>query len=216
MKIDVNNYCTIEQAKNMFELKFKQTSEAYWVNDYIGTPWNKWYVTKSNFFGLSIKHYSAFDVSELNEMLGDYLSFCTSTTLLNEKIHIAVFPTTSKVFASKYEAHMKADLLIYLYEIEEAVGLIQKPKLNYELIKNKKLFLKENDVFFIPDCGGIIAVFDKIENLGFGEMIYVKKAYYKENAETFIFGNNSRKCIFSGDNIDRIRLATNDEKEFLK
>lgn len=216
MRIDINDYCTSEQAKKMFELKFAQTSEAYWVNDYVGTPWNKWYVTKSDFFGLSVKHYSAFDVSELNKMLGNYLKFCTSTTLLNEKIYIAVLPTTPKVFAAKREAHMKADLLIYLREIEEAIGLIKNPNLNSETITNKKLILKEDDVFFIPDCGGVIAVFDKIENLGFGEMIYVKKAYYKENAETFIFVNNSRKCIFNGDNIDRIRLATNDEKEFLK
>lgn len=135
MAIEVNDYCTVKHSIRLFELNVKQDAEYSWVNDYIGCPLNKWYISNSNNFTLSLRHYSAFNVKELNDLLGDYLIYCNKILLYGEEIYVGVIPNVSLVFASKIESHMKADMLIHLIEIKKTMDLLKSPNLNLDLQK---------------------------------------------------------------------------------
>lgn len=129
MRIDVKDFCTIEQAKKLAFLGVKQESSYYWYNNYFGEPINKWFIGKK---GLSLFSFSAFGVEELNKLLGDKLCFCSSVEVEGETIFIAKLDVSPKRIASRFEAEMKADFLIYTIKLKNAYE-----NLKNELIKNK-------------------------------------------------------------------------------
>lgn len=132
MRIDVKDFCTIEQAKKLAFLGVKQESSYYWCNNYFGEPINKWFIGKNE---PALFSFSAFGVEELNKLIGDDISFCTSVEIAGETIFITKLDVSPKRIASKFEAQMKADFLIYKIELKNAYENLRLKYLYEDFLK---------------------------------------------------------------------------------